>query len=1015
MSLFKCKMCGGSLEVAVGETIIECEYCGTQQTLPKTTDENIQALFNRANLLRQKNEFDKAESIYEKILEADDTEAEAYWGVILCKFGIEYVEDPKTYKRIPTCHRTSYDSIVADEYYKKALEYADITQRIIYETESKKIDTIQKGILAISAQEEPYDVFICYKETDENGRRTQDSVIANDIYYQLTQEGFKVFYAAITLEDKLGSAYEPIIFAALNSSKVMLSIGTKPEYFNAVWVKNEWSRFLKMMKNDRTKMLIPCYRGMDAYELPEEFAHLQAQDMGKIGFINDVVRGIKKVIVKDDPKVTVVKETVVSSSNSAVDPLLKRAFMFLEDEEWSSAKEYAEKVLDIDPENAKAYLVKFLAEYDLKNCSYIVDAFATPFFKDENAEFKKAMRFADDALHEKLNGYIKAINDRNEHERLAEIYKNAQDTMELDTYAGYLDAIELFESIKHFSDAEKFIEICNEKAEVCRKNEIYDDAIYELEKYTVASFSKAIKLFKSISGWKDADEQLAKCENELPKVKEEEEQERIRLEKEAEERRKLAQKAKKITTIIAISIGLIILISIIISIATSSAAMKEKYNNVISLKNSGNYADAYILCKEIISYKDCATIKSQLEADILEKADELYLDGEAGEASNLLKKCNMSNPGYAYVSSGDYKEAVNSGLRYIVIPNGVTTIPAKAFEDCYKLDCVKIPSTVTSIGEDAFSDCYNLKSVTIPKSVTNIGEYAFYNCSNLTSITIPNSVTSIGDGIFSNCSNLERVILSDNITSIGKDAFYQCQQLSSIKIPDSVTSIGSCAFYNCQNLSSVTIGNGVKSIDYNAFWQCSSLTSVNIPNGVTSIGGSAFSSCRKLTSITIPNSVISIGDRAFSQCSSLTNISIPNSVTSIGVSAFSRCSSLKNITIPDSVTSIGDYAFSECTELTSITIPDGVTSIGINTFSNCKNLTSAIIGKSVTSIGERAFEECEKLITITFGSSVTYIDDYAFWGSTNIATVYYYGTKSDWENISKSYFTFKDANIIYCS
>ena len=131
MSTFKCKMCGGSLDVSTGETIIECEYCGTQQTLPKTTDENIQALFNRANLLRQKNEFDKAEALYEKILEADDTEAEAYWGVILCKFGIEYVEDPKTYKRIPTCHRTSYNSIVADEYYKKALEHADITQRSI--------------------------------------------------------------------------------------------------------------------------------------------------------------------------------------------------------------------------------------------------------------------------------------------------------------------------------------------------------------------------------------------------------------------------------------------------------------------------------------------------------------------------------------------------------------------------------------------------------------------------------------------------------------------------------------------------------------------------------------------------------------------------------------------------------------------------------------------------------------------------------------------------------------------
>ena len=89
MALLKCKMCNAELNFSAGDTIVECEYCGTKQTLPKTTDENVQNLFNRANLLRHKNEFDKAEAIYEKILLADETEAEAYWGVILCKFGVE--------------------------------------------------------------------------------------------------------------------------------------------------------------------------------------------------------------------------------------------------------------------------------------------------------------------------------------------------------------------------------------------------------------------------------------------------------------------------------------------------------------------------------------------------------------------------------------------------------------------------------------------------------------------------------------------------------------------------------------------------------------------------------------------------------------------------------------------------------------------------------------------------------------------------------------------------------------
>ena len=221
MLIFKCKMCGGDLEIAEGVTIAECEYCGTKQTVPKAMDENLQNLFNRANTLRIKSEFDKAEKLYEKIIQADTTQSEAYWGLILCKYGIEYVDDPTTFKKIPTCHRASYDSIIADDDYKSALENADMSQRAIYEEQAKEIDRIQKEILALAQKEETYDVFICYKETDASGQRTQDSAIANDIYYQLTQEGFKVFYAAITLEGKLGSAYEPIIFAALNSAKVM--------------------------------------------------------------------------------------------------------------------------------------------------------------------------------------------------------------------------------------------------------------------------------------------------------------------------------------------------------------------------------------------------------------------------------------------------------------------------------------------------------------------------------------------------------------------------------------------------------------------------------------------------------------------------------------------------------------------------------------------------------------------------------------------------------------------------
>lgn len=294
MSVFKCKMCGGTLDINLGDLVVECPYCGTKQTIPRLDDERRANLYDRANHFRRGNDYDRAAGIYNQILNEDGTDAEAYWSIVLCRYGIEYVEDPATHKRIPTVNCAQYTSIFDDADYKSALQYADTSQKAIYEAEANAINEIQKGILAISQKEKPFDVFICYKETDANGRRTPDSVLANDLYYQLTQENFRVFFSRITLEDKLGTAYEPYIFAALNSAKVMVVLGTKAEHFNAVWVKNEWSRYLALIKNGAKKTLIPAYRDMDPYDLPEQFSHLQAQDMSKLGFMQDLIRGIKK-------------------------------------------------------------------------------------------------------------------------------------------------------------------------------------------------------------------------------------------------------------------------------------------------------------------------------------------------------------------------------------------------------------------------------------------------------------------------------------------------------------------------------------------------------------------------------------------------------------------------------------------------------------------------------------------------------------------------------------------------
>ena len=410
--IIKCKMCGGDLHPQENGTTCTCEFCGSVQTIPKLDNERRMNLYDRGNHFRRQNEYDKAMGIFEQILQEDRTDAEAYWSLVLCRWGIEYVEAPATKKRLPTVNRVQLTSILADEDYLSALQYADGFQKTIYEQEARAIDEIQKGILAISRNEQPFDVFICYKETDESGRRTPDSVLANDLYHQLSNEGFKVFFSRITLEDKIGTAYEPYIFAALQSARVMVVLGTKPEYFKAVWVRNEWSRFLAMIRAGEKKTLVPAYRDMDPYDLPDEFSHLQAQDMGRLGFMQDLIRGIRKILGEEKPAAPVqqvVVQQAAAEGAGNVAALLDRAFMALEDGKFDRADEFCEQVLNQDARNAKAYLGKLMAALRVRKpqgLARLDKAF------DQHEDYRKVLRFGDVELKKQMQGYHQAVAER---------------------------------------------------------------------------------------------------------------------------------------------------------------------------------------------------------------------------------------------------------------------------------------------------------------------------------------------------------------------------------------------------------------------------------------------------------------------------------------------------------------------------------------------------------------------------------------------------------------------------
>lgn len=632
-------MCGGDLHPAENATTCECEYCGSMQTIPKLDNERRLNLYDRANHFRRNNEYDKAMGIFEQILQDDRTDAEAYWSLVLCRYGIEYVEDPATKKRIPTVNRAQFTSIFADDDYKSALEYADSVQKSIYEQEARAIDDIQKGILDISKKEKPFDVFICYKETDSEGKRTPDSVLANDLYHQLTREGFKVFFSRITLEDKLGQQYEPYIFAALNSAKVMVVLGTKPEYFNAVWVKNEWSRYLTLIKAGQNKTLVPAYKDMDPYDLPEEFSHLQAQDMSKLGFMQDLIHGIKKIAGDEKPAAVqqpVVVQTATGANGSNASALLDRAFMALEDGEWAKADDFCEKALNIDARNARAYIGKLMAELKIRKESDLQ-------YQDQPIEksgnYAKALRFADDKVKEQLTEANDAIKARLEQKQLQGQYNNAMSALNVAKTVADVRAIKSrLATLTAYKETAKGIKACDDKIEAI--NDVNYNNANDLMKQ--GRYADAAAAFRAIGDYRDCKTVAVKCD-ELEKQRlaeeaaakaeqakrdaerrakeeaERKEKERVAAELKAREdeikRREAEAKAAK-----AKKAGIIAAIVAVICVAaffvvTKVIMPKTNYDNAVKALQAGQYDDAITAFTKLGDYQDSGYLIRQAQAN----------------------------------------------------------------------------------------------------------------------------------------------------------------------------------------------------------------------------------------------------------------------------------------------------------------------------------------------------------------------------------------------------------------
>ena len=1043
-------MCGGSLDLPDNVSSGECPYCGTLTTFPKISGEQQENLYNRAEHFRRINEYDKAVAAYEKIIEAVPDDPEAYWGLVLSRFGIEYVEDPLTHERIPTCHRVQFESILNDADYLAALDHAGSAEKEIYENEAKRIADIQKNILRVSNQEKPFDVFICYKETTDGGSRTKDSALAQDIYYQLTNAGYKVFFSRITLESKLGQQYEPYIFAALNSAKVMLVIGSKKEYFEAVWVRNEWSRFLALMKKDRSKLLIPCYKDMDAYDIPDELSMFQAQDMGKIGFLQDIIHGIKKVIGKEQTahSAGTVNSNAGTSGTGANHPLLRRAKLFLQNDDFDSAREYCEKTLDSEPENGWAYFYRLMAELQVNNEDELADCDDL----ESERSFRLAEQFADNELKNRLKrvrDLIREINEKEAEEQRKEEEEQRRQAM----IAGRSkilrgEAAKRISLLKEYQDIETSLK--NRREIICRIEEqikaeqkflpalllLTDDLVRECKEKTLALFAelgdiqqlKAEKANAQIAHRFQKDE----CWKRIGMLKE-----HIRIEMALFKRTDILQMLQS------------------------------------CLDNEKKLFDQFPLTADICKYTAEATQHAILCAGSIEEKKKAYQQKLRKKRLTafavtigiialtiltifIVQSCqeqNYNNGINVCELSDDGKTVTGTVDEYIVkcvVPKGVKTIKNGAFLDCKKLREVTFPAGLESIGESAFSGCSNLEKAVFPETLNTINNFAF-SSTGLTEVTIPENVTQIAENAFENsavqtinfpeklaeiqshafarCNNLTELNFTGDIDVIGENAFYGCDNLVSIKFTGKIGKISSFAFSNCPKLAKISFSREVGEIAENAFSGCTSLKRVKLSSQTVAENNAFPDDCKILMDLT------SSQEMGFGVCKlssdgktvikaiapNITKCVIPENVEKIAERAFADCNDLSSVTIPKSVRKIGEYAFAN-TALRGVQLHGGV-SFEENSFpENCNvswdltssqkagynvcilsdngrtvtgviapSITKCLIPDGVTKINSKAFAQCKNLTSVTFPETLVKIPAGAFAQCRKLSSITFKG------------------------
>ncbi len=835
--LRRCESCGGELISHESEGFWKCRFCGNKYYLKEDKGEALIFALNRASELRQKSDFDGAILEYTVILKNYPEDEEANWGMFIARCGIEYVKDDRTGSLIPTCHRTLKGDAPEDPYYRKAIENAAEQQAALYEKQAKVISRLQKKIKQQMDDEEEYEVFISFKSKDDNGYPTKDSVVARNIHDKLTAAGIKTFFSEVTLSDRVGDEYEPIIYKALYSCKYFILVTTCENHTNAVWVKNEWARFRDRMSDENmSHCAFAVFEGKDC--IPSFLRGSQGFDLAKypnggyeIAVCDFLALKLGKVKKTDE---TERLRAELAEQRKQAEEQKKQA-----EEQNRRMEEMMRMMREMQNAGQKQTAVSPAptpAPTPAPKKSTAPTAFNTPTENPSEFEVKDGVliRYHNmDATDVVLPDHIVKIGENAFYEcsKIKKITIPNSVTSIGDrafSYCSSLTSITIPDSVT--SIGECAFSNCSSLTSITIPDSVID--IGDLAFYECSSLT-SITIWDSVT-----------------------------------------------------SIG---------NSAFYNCSSLTSITIPDSVTSIGNHAFSYCRSLTSITIPDSVTSIGEGAFSGCSSLKSITLPFVGG-SKKTATDTDQYPFGYIF---GIISYTGGVGTHQSYYRSGTTSTTSSTYYIPSSLKSVTI--TGGEILYHAFHDCSNLTSITIGDGVTSIGNSAFFGCSKLESITLPfvgGSRKTASDtyqypfgyifGEDSYTGGVETKQYYDKsgttslITLLTSSTYYIPSSLKSVTITGGEILCG--AFYHCSNLTSITIGDGVTSIGDRAFWGCQSLTSITIPDSVTRIGELAFYKCSSLTSITIGNGVTGIGSNAFRNCSELKEIKIPKKL--IGVDPF---------------------------------------------------------------------------------------------------------------------------------